>query len=131
MLGRGLRVGLGTDSVASVSPLDLLAEAREARAIGGLDAEAALRLLTLDGARALGLDARWGAWLRGSGGTSSSVDLPGAVDGLRLADTLLSLSSSAVRRTVLGGREVYRKPDHAAARVPVLRDSRPNQEPNS
>jgi aminodeoxyfutalosine deaminase len=131
MLGSGLRVGLGTDSVASVSPLDLLAEGREARAIGGLDADATLRLLTLDGARALGLDREVGSLVPGKWGDVVVWDLPGAVDGLRLADTLLSLSSSAVRRTVLGGREVYRKPDHAAAQVPALRDSRPNQEPNS
>jgi 5-methylthioadenosine/S-adenosylhomocysteine deaminase len=60
-LERGLRVALGTDSVASVDSLDLLAEAREARVQAGVSAEAALRLLTLDGARALGMDGEIGS----------------------------------------------------------------------
>ena len=37
--------GVGTDSVASVGPLDLLAEARAARTLAGLDAAAAARAL--------------------------------------------------------------------------------------
>lgn len=45
----GLRVGLGTDSVVSVGDLDLWAEAQAA----GLAGEDALRLLTIEGARAL------------------------------------------------------------------------------
>ncbi|PYO95290.1 MAG: hypothetical protein DMD60_13440 [Gemmatimonadetes bacterium] len=46
----GLRVGLGTDSVVSVGDSSLWAEA----AAAGLDGEDALRMLTLEGARALG-----------------------------------------------------------------------------
>jgi len=45
----GVRVGLGTDSVVSVGDLDLWAEAGAA----GLRGEEALRLMTLEGARAL------------------------------------------------------------------------------
>ncbi len=48
----GLRVGLGTDSVLSVGDSSLLAEA----AAAGLEGEDALRMLTLEGARALGLE---------------------------------------------------------------------------
>src|SRR6266446_454330 len=48
----GLRVGLGTDSVVSVGDSSLLAEA----AAAGLDGEGALRMLTIEGARALGLE---------------------------------------------------------------------------
>jgi 5-methylthioadenosine/S-adenosylhomocysteine deaminase len=123
MLRRGLRIGLGTDSVASVSPLDLLAEARAARAIGGLGAEATLRLVTLGGARALGLEREVGSLVPGKWGDLVAWDLPGAVDASRLADTLLSLPRSSVRRTVLGGREVYQRPDHASAQLPALRNS--------
>ena len=48
----GVPVGLGTDSVVSVGALDLWAEARAA----GLEGEDALRMLTLEGARALCLE---------------------------------------------------------------------------
>lgn len=53
----GLRVGLGTDSVASTGDLDLWAEARAAK-LGGEDA---LRMLTVEGARALGLEHQVGS----------------------------------------------------------------------
>src|SRR5439155_215729 len=52
MRAAGLRVGLGTDSAVSVGDVDLLAEARAA----GLNGEAALLVLTLEAARALGLE---------------------------------------------------------------------------
>ena len=53
----GLRVGLGTDSVVSVGDSSLLAEA----AAAGLDGEDALRMLTIEGARALGLESEIGS----------------------------------------------------------------------
>ena len=46
----GITVGIGTDSVVSVPDLDLWAEAR----MSWIGAEEALRLLTMEGARALG-----------------------------------------------------------------------------
>jgi len=60
----GLRVGLGTDSVVSVGELDLWAEADAAR----LGWEDALRMLTLEGARALGWDAEIGSLEVGKAG---------------------------------------------------------------
>ena len=53
----GLRVGLGTDSVVSVGDSSLWAEA----AAAGLDGEDALRMLTIEGARALGLESEIGS----------------------------------------------------------------------
>lgn len=53
----GVRVGLGTDSVVSVGDADLRAEALAA----GLDGEDALRMLTIEGARALGLESEIGS----------------------------------------------------------------------
>jgi len=114
MLSRGLRVGLGTDSAASVSPPDLLAEARAAREAAGLGAETGLRLVTVEAARALGLEAECGSLLPGRWGDLVALDLPGAVDASRLPDTVLGLARGAVRLTVLGGREVH----HRAALCP-------------
>jgi 5-methylthioadenosine/S-adenosylhomocysteine deaminase len=65
----GVTVGIGSDSVASSNHIDMLGEARIAqilqrarlRSAGALTAVALLRMLTLDGARALGLDARTGS----------------------------------------------------------------------
>ena len=67
-LEAGLRVGLGSDSVASNNRMDLLGEARAAALMQGaasrrpdaLGAAAALELATLGGARALGLDGEIG-----------------------------------------------------------------------
>jgi 5-methylthioadenosine/S-adenosylhomocysteine deaminase len=53
----GLRVGLGTDSVVSVGDSSLVAEA----AAAALDGEDALRMLTIEGARALGLEREIGS----------------------------------------------------------------------
>ena len=53
----GIPVGLGTDSVVSAGDVNLWAEA----AAAGLYEEDALRMLTIEGARALGLDAEIGS----------------------------------------------------------------------
>src|SRR5690606_35846861 len=65
----GVTIGIGSDSVASNNRIDLLEEARVAqlmqrarlRSAGALDAAKLLRMLTLEGARALGLDSRTGS----------------------------------------------------------------------
>lgn len=68
LLDAGLRVGLGSDSVASNNRMDLLEEARLAALFQGartqrahaLTAREAIALATVGGARALGLEARIG-----------------------------------------------------------------------
>ncbi len=109
MLDHGLRVGVGTDSVASVAPLDLLAEARAARAIAGLGAAATLELVTLGAARALGLADQIGSLTPGKWADLVSIELPGAVDVGQLADTLLTLPREAIGLVLLAGRQVHRR----------------------
>ncbi len=53
----GVRVGLGTDSVVSTGDVNLWEDAIAA----GLNGEDALRMLTLEGARALGLESQIGS----------------------------------------------------------------------
>jgi cytosine/adenosine deaminase-related metal-dependent hydrolase len=90
----GVRVGLGTDSVVSVGDADLRAEARAA----GLDGEDALRMLTLEGARALGLEREIG-----------SLDVGKEADLAVLPSTDLyrPLPSSTALLTVVAGRVVH------------------------
>ena len=111
-LSARVRVGLGTDSVVSVGTLDLLAEARAARALGGLDAGRALALSTLDGARALGLEGETGSLAPGKWGdvvvirpASTSAD-PAA--GMAPEERVLASGPGDVLATFVGGRDVYR-----------------------
>jgi len=83
-------VGLGTDSVVSVGELDLWAEA-EAAALRG---DAALRALTIEGARALGWEREIGSLEVGKAG-----DL--------VVQTVRPTGRPTVRLTVVSGRIVH------------------------
>jgi aminodeoxyfutalosine deaminase len=56
MLKRGINVSIGTDSLASNMDLNLWEEMRFAYITGGLDPESVIKMATINGARALGLD---------------------------------------------------------------------------
>lgn len=79
----GINVGLGTDGAASNNELELLGEMRTAallaKAVSGnaasVPASSALRMATLDGARALGLDDRIGSLEKGKWADIACVDL--------------------------------------------------------
>lgn len=83
LLGRGVRVALGTDGAASNNDLDLLAEARTAGLLssgvsatpGVVTATDLLRIATLEGARALGLGDAIGSLLPGKAADLCCVDL--------------------------------------------------------
>jgi 5-methylthioadenosine/S-adenosylhomocysteine deaminase len=118
MRERSVKVGLGTDSVASNNALDMLDEARAATMLArassrdplALSARDALELATAGGARALGLEAEVGTLEPGKGADLCAV----ALDGLHIApvydvETSLVFSASArdVLLTVVGGRVVF------------------------
>ena len=108
LLRAGIRVGVGTDSVVSVGRLDMMAEARAARALApSLDARAVLELCTLGGARALGMDSQLGSLHSGKWGDCTVIRL-GSKTVLDPAEDVLASRPSDVLRTYLGGREVYR-----------------------
>jgi len=86
----GVPVGLGTDSVVSVGELDLWAEAEAA----GLTGDDAVRMLTMEGARALGWEAEIGSLEVGKAG-----DL--------VVQTVRPSGRPTVQLTVVSGRIVH------------------------
>lgn len=112
LLAAGLRVGLGTDSIMSVGTLDLLAEARAARGLAGLDAARALALCTRDAARALGLEREVGVLAPGLWGDCIVIRPNGAAEALRTdmsaEDRALRSGPRDVLATFVGGRDVHR-----------------------
>ncbi len=77
----GLRVAIGTDSLASAPDLNLFAELATMRALApDVPAARLLESATIDGARALGFDAEYGSIEPGKRARLVAVSLPGAVD---------------------------------------------------
>lgn len=105
----GLRIGLGTDSVASVDTLDVLGEARAARDLSGMSAREALGLITLSGAGALGWDGQIGSLEPGKWADICVVDvLRGDVmTAEQLAAEVLAAGADAIRATYVAGRLVF------------------------
>ncbi|MBW3629236.1 MAG: amidohydrolase family protein [Gemmatimonadetes bacterium] len=118
LLGAGVRVGLGTDSVASNNRLDLLEEARFAALLQRaahrtptlLSAPELLRLCTLDGARALGMEDRIGSLEPGKDADLCAVSLA-APHVKPIHDPVTALFHSArgtdVTFTAVRGRALY------------------------
>jgi 5-methylthioadenosine/S-adenosylhomocysteine deaminase len=115
----GVRVGLGTDSVGSNNRLDLLEEARIASLLhrgrlashGFLAPDELLRLVTVDGARALGLEDRIGTLEPGKDADLCAVSLV-APHVRPVHDPVAALFHAArgtdVVMTMVRGRVLYR-----------------------
>jgi 5-methylthioadenosine/S-adenosylhomocysteine deaminase len=108
LLDAGVRVALGTDSVASVGRLDILAEARAAQSLAPLTASQALELATLGGARAMGLASETGSLRVGKWGDCTVIHAKASYGEESPAEHVLSSSPADVLLTCVGGREVYR-----------------------
>jgi 5-methylthioadenosine/S-adenosylhomocysteine deaminase len=100
----GLRVGIGTDSEVSVAPLDLIAEAREARKLTGWTAAQTVRALTLGGAEALGLDTACGSLSAGKWGDMTAIRIG---DSQAPEEAVLASAIGDVVATWSGGRPVH------------------------
>lgn len=116
----GIPVGLGTDGVGSNNRLDLLEEARTAsllqralhRSTEPLPADELLRLCTVEGARALGLEDRIGTLEPSKDADLCAVSLaPPHVRPVHdpVAAIFHAARGSDVLMTVVAGREVYRE----------------------
>ncbi|HEU4829933.1 MAG TPA: amidohydrolase family protein [Gemmatimonadales bacterium] len=109
LLEAGLRVGCGTDSVVSVGRLDLLAEARAARELAGLDAASALALCTRDAAQAIGLGEQVGTLTAGKWGDVTIVRAGSADSATHACERVLASGTGDVAETVVAGRTVFRR----------------------
>jgi cytosine/adenosine deaminase-related metal-dependent hydrolase len=115
----GAVVGIGSDSVAANNRIDILEEARIAQLVqrarlqsaGALAAPELLRLTTIDGARALGLDARVGTLEAGKEADLCAVQI-GAPHTWPVNDPVAALFMSArgsdVVLTTVRGAVLYR-----------------------
>lgn len=109
LLDAGIRLGVGTDSPVSVSPPDLLAEARAAALLGGLDAARALHLVTLGAATALNLDHEVGSLEVDKWADIAILQLPQSTNSDRIMNDVLQSGPDSVLATFVGGRPVYRR----------------------
>jgi len=107
LLARGINVALGTDGAASNNRLDMLDEMRLANLLAkvtsgdaaALPAATALRMATLNGAVALGLDAQIGSLVPGKEADLTAVRLSD-VETLPLYDPVSQLVNAAGREHV-------------------------------
>jgi 5-methylthioadenosine/S-adenosylhomocysteine deaminase len=107
MRRRGIRVGLGTDGAASNNRLDVMGEMRTAALLAkgasgdaaAVSAADALEMATLEGARALGLDAGIGSIERGKWADLAAVELS-SVETLPCFDPVSHLVYAAGREHV-------------------------------
>lgn len=101
-----IHVGVGTDSVLSVGRLDLLAEARAARSLAGLNAFDTIGLITWYAAGAIGFWDKLGMLVVGGQADVAVIGMPHHT--AEPEEELLS-GRGAVLATFVGGREVYRR----------------------
>ncbi len=103
----GVNVGLGTDGAASNNRLDILMEMRTAALLAkgstgdsfALGAHEALRMATLDGARALGLDAEIGSIAAGKRADLAAIELS-ALETIPCYDPVSHVAYAAGRENV-------------------------------
>ncbi|MBS1213629.1 MAG: 5-methylthioadenosine, partial [Proteobacteria bacterium] len=120
LLQAGVNVALGTDGAASNNDLDVLGEMRTAallaKGIAGdaraVPAAVALRMATLGGARALGLEAEIGSLTVGKAADITAIDL-GRLENLPLYDPVSDIVYAVGRHQVtdvwVAGRRLVKK----------------------
>ena len=113
----GVNVAIGTDGAASNNDLDLLSETRTAallaKAVAGsataLDAHSALRMATLNGARALGMDAEIGSLELGKAADLVAFDLTGLAQQPiydPVSQLIYTCNRSCVEHLWVGGKQL-------------------------
>lgn len=132
LLREGVRVGLGTDSPASSNIMDMFDEMRTMlflhrameRDVSVLDAQKCVRIATLGGAEALGMEAEVGSLEAGKRADLIAVDVSRS-HFAPIADPYSALVYGAnqddVKLTVVGGRELFRDRVHVGVDADAIR----------
>jgi cytosine/adenosine deaminase-related metal-dependent hydrolase len=106
MLERGVRVGMGTDGLWSSPSMNLFEETLFAIRLHGFDGATGLRLATLEGACALGIEAKTGSLEVGKWADIAVIEvLPSGEDLER--EVLEAAAAGGVATTVVSGEPVY------------------------
>ena len=110
MLDRGIRVGMGTDGLWSSPSMNLFEETLFAVELHGLDGETGLKLATLYGAQALGVEKEMGSLESGKWADCAVVEVaPGEAGESPEMQVLEAAASGGVAATVVGGELLYDK----------------------
>ena len=106
MMRRGVRVGMGTDGLWSSPSMNLFEETLFAVKLHGFDGETGLRLATLEGARALGMESETGSLEAGKWADLAVVEVvPEGDDPER--EVLEAAAGGEVAATVVGGVVIH------------------------
>ena len=106
MLERGVRVGMGTDGLWSSLSMNLFEETLFAVELHGFDGATGLRLATLEGARALGIEDETGSLEPGKWADFAVVEAA-PQSGAPEREILEAAAGGAVVATVVGGDLIY------------------------
>ncbi|MDP8940118.1 MAG: amidohydrolase family protein [Actinomycetota bacterium] len=108
MLERGIRVGMGTDGLWSSPSMNLFEETLFAVKLHGFDGVTGLRLATLEGARALGIEGETGSLEAGKWADLAVVET--AADSRDPEQEVLEAAAGGeVAATVVGGDLIYNR----------------------
>ncbi len=133
LLRHGINVALGTDGAASNNDLDMIGEMRSAALLAkavaddasALPAHQVLRMATINGARAMGLEDRIGTLETGKFADVAAIDLSG-INNLPVYDPVSQIVYSSharqVRHVWIGGRQVLRDGDPCTLDLGAIRE---------
>ncbi len=108
MMRAGVRVGMGTDGLWSSPSLNLFEETLFAVRLHGFDGATGLRLATLEGARALGIEHETGSLESGKWADLAVVEVaPSGENAER--EVLEAAAGGGVAATVTGGKVIYNR----------------------
>ncbi|MCA1729652.1 MAG: amidohydrolase family protein [Actinobacteria bacterium] len=108
MLGRGVRVGMGTDGLWSSPSMNLFEETLFAAKLHGFDGETGLKLATLFGARALGIEGDTGSLEEGRWADFAVIKaMPAESSENPEMEVLEAAAGGGVVATVVSGEPIY------------------------